>query len=147
MIPANGAGGYGPAEFFTYGSPTTGGHATAATCNGMAAYSVFRPSIPEGFTSPGPAMIFFDKNNNLIPGAPLIRLKPNLAAADAANSQWFEAGDSTGDGDTVGNFSGTSAAGPHAAAIGAHGSASSRRISLGHTGADDDDPAKHHLPA
>ena len=119
LIPANGAGGYGPAEFFTYGSPTTGGHATASTCNGMAAYSVFRPSIPEGFTSPGPAMIFFDKNNNLIPGGPQIRLKPNLAAADAANSQWFEAGDSTGDGDTVGNFSGTSAAGPHAAAVGA----------------------------
>ncbi len=119
LIPANGAGGYGPAEFFTYGSPTTGGHATAATCNGMAAYSVFRPSIPEGFTSPGPAMIFFDRNNNLIPGAPQIRLKPNLAAADAANSQWNEAGDSTADGDTVGNFSGTSAAGPHAASVGA----------------------------
>jgi len=118
LIPANGASGYGPAEYFTYGSPTTGGHATASTCNGMAAYSVFRPSIPEAFTSPGPATIFFDKFNNLLP-SPVIRLKPNLAAADGANSQWFEVADSTADGDTVGNFSGTSAAGPHAAAIAA----------------------------
>ncbi|HEY4284969.1 MAG TPA: PEP-CTERM sorting domain-containing protein [Chthoniobacterales bacterium] len=117
-LGANGLGGYGPAEYFTYGTNTTGGHNSATTANGMAAYSVFRPSIPEGFTSPGPTTIYIDQNNVPLP-TPDIRLKPNLAAADTANSAWWEAGDSSADVDTVGNFSGTSAAGPHAAAIAA----------------------------
>ncbi len=33
-------------------------------CNGTAAYSVFRMSIPEYFTSPGPATVYFDKMGN-----------------------------------------------------------------------------------
>ena len=53
----NGAGGIGPDEYFTYNAVTTKGHATARGCNGTAAYSVFRPNLPEISTSPGPATI------------------------------------------------------------------------------------------
>jgi hypothetical protein len=120
--PANGRAGYGPAEYFTYGGTMSVGHAVAKSCNGTAAYAVFRPSIPEGFTSPGQATIIFDKMNNRLP-VPETRLQPTVAAADAGNSSWAQnstlSADSTADGDTTNNFSGTSAAAPHAAAIAA----------------------------
>ena len=32
------------------------GHHTAAGCNGVAAYDVFRPNVPQNFTSGGPAL-------------------------------------------------------------------------------------------
>lgn len=117
MIPGNGAANIGPAEYFKYNTVTTGGHATAAGCNGTAAYSVFKPNVPEYFTSPGPATIYFDKNSNRLP-VPEVRQQPRVAAADAANNSFF-ANDSTSDLDTNPNFSGTSAAAPHAAAIAA----------------------------
>ena len=122
LIPGNGAGGLGPAEYFTYTTVTTGGHAMAETCNGAAAYSVFRPSLPEYFTSPGPVTIYYDPNNNRL-ATPEVRLQPKLGFADAANvssnMNGYFASDSTSDPDTNGNFSGTSAAGPHGAAIAA----------------------------
>ena len=122
LIPGNGASGLGPAEYFTYTTVTTGGHAMASTCNGCAAYSVFRPSLPEYFTSPGPVTIYYDKSNNRLT-TPEVRLQPHIATADAANvssnMNGYFASDSTSDPDTNGNFSGTSAAGPHAAAIAA----------------------------
>lgn len=111
----NGLGGIGPLEYFTYNTSATGGHPTANGCNGSAAYSVFRPNIPEGFTSPGPARIYFDKQGNRL-ATPEIRLQPRVAAADRANQTWTS-GDSSSDVDAIGNFSGTSAAAPHAAAI------------------------------
>jgi hypothetical protein len=94
----------------------------AATCNGSAAYSVFRPSLPEYFTSPGPVTVYYDKNNNRL-NTPDVRLQPRFALADAANvssnMNGYFASDSSSDPDTNGNFSGTSAAGPHGAAIAA----------------------------
>jgi len=113
--PGNGAGSIGPMEYFTYDTVTTGGHATANGCNGTAAYSAFRPSKPETFTSPGPAIYYFDKMSNRL-NPPQIRLQPRIAAADAANTSFFTS-DNGNDGDSNPNFSGTSASGPHAAAI------------------------------
>ena len=113
----NGAAGIGPAEYFSYNAVTTKGHASAKGCNGTAAYSVFRQSMPESFTSPGPATILFDKDANRL-AVPEIREVPRVAAADAANTSSFGS-DSTADPDTNPNFSGTSAAAPHAAAIAA----------------------------
>ena len=88
----------------------------------MAAVSVFRPSLPEYYSSPGPVTIYYDANNNRL-ATPEVRLQPHLAAADAgnvsSNMNGYFASDSSSDPDTNGNFSGTSAAGPHAAAIGA----------------------------
>lgn len=106
-LGGNGAAGYGPAEYFTYNTVTTTGHPTAAGCNGTAAYSVRRPSIPESFTSPGPATIYFDKMSNRL-ATPEIRLQPRVAAADQAGTTWSGT-----------TFSGTSAAAPHAAACAA----------------------------
>jgi len=114
----NGAANIGPAEYFTYNATTTKGHATAKGCNGTAAYSVFRANTPEVFTSPGPATIMFDKDANRL-AVPDIRQVPRVAAADAANSTWSAVGDSASDPDANPNFSGTSAAAPHAAAIAA----------------------------
>ena len=116
-VRGNGGGGIGPAEYFTYNAVTTKGHATAKGCNGTAAYSVFRPNLPESFTSPGPATILFDKNANLL-ATPEIRLSPTVAAVDAANTSDFS-GDSASDLDTNPNFSGTSSAAPHAAGLAA----------------------------
>lgn len=114
----NGVAGIAPLEYFTYNSVTTGGHDSARSANGVAAYSVFRPSKPETFTSPGPAIYYFDENNNRL-ATPEVRLQPRIAAADAANTSFFAGTDSASDGDTNRNFSGTSAAAPHAAGIAA----------------------------
>ncbi|MFL6542563.1 MAG: S8 family serine peptidase, partial [Chthoniobacterales bacterium] len=113
----NGAGGIGPAEYVQYNAPTSKGHATAAGGNGTAAYSPFRPSLPETFTSPGSALILFDKMGNRL-AQPVIRLYPTVAAINRANTSFF-GGDSTNDPDTRPEFSGTSSAAPHAAGLAA----------------------------
>ncbi len=130
LLPANGLGGFGPAEYFTYNGVTTGGHAMANGCNGTAAYSPFRPNIPESFTAPGPVTVYFDANQNLL-ATPEVRLQPGVAATDGANVSVNEgaaglASDSSSDYDSAANFFGTSAAAPHAAAcallvLNAHG--------------------------
>jgi hypothetical protein len=109
-----------PQEYFSYQTPITFGHNSAAGANGVAAYAFFPPFIPEGFTSPGFTYIAFDKKNNRLP-EPEIRQKPDMAAMDGANTTFFPGaqGDSAQDGDNFPNFFGTSAAAPHAAAIAA----------------------------
>ena len=117
LIPGNGATNIGPAEYFKYNTVTTAGHATARGANGVAAYSVFKPNLPEFFSSPGPATFYFDKDSKRLT-VPEIRQQPRVAAADNANNTFFGT-ESAADLDTNSNFSGTSAAGPHAAAIAA----------------------------
>lgn len=113
----NGAGGIGPAEYVQYNAPTSKGHATAAGGNGTAAYSPFRPNLPEAFTSPGSALILFDKMGNRL-AQPVIRLYPTVAAINRANTSFFGS-DSASDPDTRPEFSGTSSAAPHAAGLAA----------------------------
>ncbi len=117
QIRGNGLSGIGPAEYFTVNTPNIQGHHMASGGNGVAAYSVFRPSIPEYYTSPGPGTVYFDKMGNRL-ATPDVRQQPSVAAADNANTSFF-GGDDVGDLDTKPNFSGTSAAAPHAAAIAA----------------------------
>lgn len=106
-----------PQEYFSFLGPVTFGHNSAQGAMGVAAYAFFAPYIPEGFTSPGPATIYFDTENRRY-HRPQIRKKPDIAAMDGANNTFF-GGDSTADEDTFPNFFGTSAAAPHAAAIAA----------------------------
>ncbi|WP_218079390.1 S8 family serine peptidase [Anthocerotibacter panamensis] len=106
-----------PQEYFSYSTPVTFGHNSANGANGVAAYSPFRPFIPEDFTSTGPVTMYFDANNNRL-ATPEVRLKPDVAAMDGANTTFFTA-DTSRDTDTFPNFFGTSAAAPHAAAIAA----------------------------
>jgi len=112
-----GFGGVNPQEYFSYLDPVTYGHNSAAGANGVAAYAFYAPFVPEAFTSPGPSTIYFDKNNNRHKH-PEIRLKPDMAAMDGANTTFFVS-DSSVDPDTFPNFFGTSAAAPHAAAVAA----------------------------
>lgn len=107
-----------PSEYFSYRTPITYGHNSAAGGNGVAAYSPFRPNIPEDFTSPGPVRIVFDRNNNRIPEDQQVRLKPDVAAMDGGNTTFFVS-DTSRDLDTFPNFFGTSCAAPNAAAIAA----------------------------
>ncbi|AGY59638.1 S8 family serine peptidase [Gloeobacter kilaueensis] len=106
-----------PQEYYSYHYPTVYGHNTAKGASSTAAYGVFTPYIPESFTSPGPSIIYFDPSGNRLP-RPEIRQKPDIAAADNVNTTFFGF-DDTRDPDTFPNFSGTSAAAPHAAAIAA----------------------------
>src|SRR5437868_3776968 len=120
----NGTRNCGPAEYTSYLMPVTFGHSAAAGANSVAAYDVFRPNIPEYFTSPGPVTIFFDANNNRL-ATPVVRLKPDVAAGNGVNNTFFPLGnipveaDSVYDPDNFANFYGTSAASPNAAALAA----------------------------
>ena len=107
-----------PQEYFSFNqTPVTFGHNSAKGANSVAAYAFYPPFVPEGFTSPGPTTIAFDKDNNRLP-RPEARQKPDMAAMDGANTTFFVA-DATQDMDTFPNFFGTSAAAPHAAAVAA----------------------------
>lgn len=107
-----------PAEYFSYSTPITYGHNSAAGANGVAAYSPFQPNIPEDFTSTGPVRIVWDRNNNRIPEDQQVRLKPEMAAMDGGNTTFFSS-DTNRDLDTFPNFFGTSAAAPTAASVAA----------------------------
>lgn len=104
-------------EHYSFKTPTMFGHNSAAGANGVAAYAFYAPFVPESFSSPGPVMIYFDQNNQRL-ATPEVRLKPEMAAMDGANTTFFVS-DASQDADTFPNFFGTSAAAPHAAAIAA----------------------------
>jgi hypothetical protein len=104
-----------PQEYFQYLSPVTWGHPVAHGAIGVGAYANLPPSIPEYFTSPGPATIYFDYRSRAL-RRPEVREKPDVSAMDGANTTFFGF-DSDDDG--FPNFYGTSASAPHAAAIGA----------------------------
>ena len=110
-------GGGQPREFVDYTTPATFGHSSATGANSVAAYAFYPPFIPESFTSSGPVTIYFDKDNNPLP-QPDLRLKPDMAAMDGANTTFFVQ-DASQDRDSLPNFFGTSASAPHAGGIAA----------------------------
>src|SRR5438045_3780728 len=111
--------------------PVTSGHSCAQQANGVAAvvYSTdpasgrLRP-LYEGFSSPGPAIIVFDKNGDRL-DPPQLRKKPDIAAVDGVNTTFFPDGPRNdyeaifGVPDGLRNFFGTSAAASHAAGVAA----------------------------
>jgi hypothetical protein len=98
--------------------PNIFGHPAAASAIAVAAYDFnWKPSPPylpqlENFTSPGPAIIYFDQNNNRL-ATPQTRLKPEVAGLDGVLTTFFGA--------PYYNypfaFFGTSAAGPTIAGV------------------------------
>lgn len=106
-----------PQEYFDYNSPVTYGHNAARGATSVGAYAFYPPFVPESYTSPGPATIYFDKKNRPL-RRPEVRLKPDLSAMDGANTTFFVS-DASQDPDLLPNFFGTSAAAPHAAGIAA----------------------------
>ena len=76
--------------------PNIFGHPAAQSAIAVAAYAFnWRPTRPflpqlDNFTSPGPAIIYFDENNNRLP-APQTRLKPEVAGVDGVLTTFFGA--------------------------------------------------------
>jgi len=103
-------------------SPTSFGHPNAGNVAGVAAASyqdtpAFGASPPEvrPFSSEGGVPIYYNKDGEQLP-EPEVRSKPDFVAPDDADNTFFG---SDSDGDGFPNFSGTSAAAPHAAAVAA----------------------------
>ncbi len=106
---------------FQRSAPTLYGHAGARGGDGVAAYHYDELGLPVEFTSTGPLTIYFDRNGVRLP-QPEVRNQPTIAAPDDVNTTFFPAGPLTltdSDDDGFPNFSGTSAAAPHAAGVAA----------------------------
>jgi hypothetical protein len=77
--------------------PNIYGHPAADSAIAVAAYAfTWRPTKPfapeiDNFTSPGPAIIYFDQNNNRL-ATPVTRLKPEVAGADGVITTFFGPG-------------------------------------------------------
>ncbi|MFM2312612.1 MAG: hypothetical protein RLZZ04_1888 [Cyanobacteriota bacterium] len=112
------------AEYFT-GSSTAYGHENAVGGEAVGAvpyqntpaFGADQPAISES-SSIGNTPILFDDQGNRLPEAE-IRPQPQIAAPDGTNTSFFPGEGSDTDGDGFPNFSGTSAAAPHAAGVAA----------------------------
>ena len=105
-------------------SGTIYGHANAAGAEAVgAAYYLetpefsLMPPLIESFSSVGGVPILLDENGDFL-AVPDIRLKPGITAPDGVNTTFFYPS-SDRDGDGQPDFSGTSAAAPHAAGVAA----------------------------
>jgi hypothetical protein len=117
--------GAGATEYYQETAPSTFGRSCAVGAIGVGAYVYdshpsnpprppFTPTL-EDSSSSGPSTIDFDSSGNRLAQSE-VRQKPDVAAPDGGNTTFFGF-DYEGDG--LPNFFGTSAAAPHAAAVGA----------------------------
>ncbi len=107
-------------KYIHTGLPTLFGHSAAANADGVGAYDVHDPSVPEDYNSLGPVTIYFDAEGRRL-ATPVVREQPTISAVDGVNTTFFPqpASENDSDGDGRPNFYGTSAAAPHAAAVAA----------------------------
>ena len=103
-------------EFANRLAPAVFGHAAAAGAIAVAADYWNNKQSSEYFSSLGPTAIFFDQDNIRL-AHPEIRQKPDVAAPDGVDTTFFGQQGALTDPNPV--FFGTSAAAPHAAAVGA----------------------------
>ena len=103
-------------------SPTVFGHAEAADAAGVGAVEYdespsyfLNPPAPEFYSSAGGTPIYFDANGNRL-GSPVTRQQPRFSSIDGSDNTFLGA---DLDFNNIPNFSGTSAAAPHAAALAA----------------------------
>lgn len=99
--------------------PTVFGHGVAPGADSIAAFNYQHLKEPTDYSSEGPATIYFDRDGNRL-SAPDVREQPTLSAVDGVDTTFFplEPGSDT-DNNGFPNFSGTSAAAPHAAGVAA----------------------------
>ena len=97
-------------------APSVFGHPAAAGAIAVAADFWDNTASTEYFSSLGPTAIFFDQDNVRLARVE-IRKKPEIAAPDGIDTTFFGAPGVPGDPNPL--FFGTSAAAPHAAAVGA----------------------------
>ena len=98
-------------------APSVFGHPAAAGAIAVAADFWDNRASTEYFSSLGPTAIFFDQDNERLTNVE-IRRKPEIAAPDGVDTTFFIGAPGI-PGDPNPNFFGTSAAAPHAAAVGA----------------------------
>ena len=112
-----GANNYGAVTVneFNTNSPTVIPHSAAAGGVSVAAAPFFNQLSPESYTSLGPFTALFSANGTRL-ATPDVRQGPDITAIDGTDTTFFG---SDFDGNGVRNFFGTSAAAPHAAAVGA----------------------------
>jgi len=103
-------------KFFQRLAPSIIGHPNADGAIAVAADFWDNPAGTEYFSSLGPTAIYFDQDNRHL-ATPVIRRKPDIAAPDGVNTTFFGSPGVPGDPHPL--FFGTSAAAPHAAAVGA----------------------------
>jgi PKD repeat protein len=97
-------------------SSTISGHASAASAFAVAAVPYFDQQTPETFTSKGGALPFLFSATGTALSTVETRQKPNITSVDGTDNTFFG---SDREGNGLPNFSGTSAAAPHAAAVAA----------------------------
>jgi PKD repeat protein len=98
------------------GSSTLSGHAAATSAFSVAAVPYFDQQTPEPFTSKGGPLPFLFSPTGTALAAVEIRQKPDITSVDGTDNTFFG---SDREGNGLPNFSGTSAAAPHAAAVAA----------------------------
>lgn len=114
-------------KYINYGSGTTvnewntssstlSGHAAAAAACAVGAVAYYNQQTPESFTSKGGALPFLFNSAGVALATVETRQKPNITSVDGTDTSFF-GNDLEGNG--FPNFSGTSAAAPHAAAVAA----------------------------
>jgi PKD repeat protein len=97
-------------------SSTLSGHAAAAAACAVGAVAYYNQQTPESFSSKGGALPFLFNAAGTALATVEIRQKPNITSVDGTDTSFFG---SDIEGNGFPNFSGTSAAAPHAAAVAA----------------------------
>ncbi|HYQ79651.1 MAG TPA: S8 family serine peptidase [Solirubrobacterales bacterium] len=99
--------------------PTVYGHAAAASAVTVGAVPFNNSGKPEGYSSRGPATLYFGPVEGTAPApalpSPEVVSKPDVAATDCGGTTFFARKSASG----VWRFCGTSAAAPHAAGVAA----------------------------
>ncbi|NJK38254.1 MAG: S8 family serine peptidase [Oscillatoriales cyanobacterium RM2_1_1] len=109
---------YGDDSSAIFGHPNAAGAIAIGSVeyNRTPGFGTFRPKAKASSSLGGTPILIGDNGKALVTAE--VRLKPNLIAPDGVNTSFFGS-DSNQDEDDLPNFHGTSAAAPHAAAVGA----------------------------